>query len=692
MIKPPIALKKPKDLEIHQHKRTDPYYWMKLSDEQKNALEVDQQTYDVLQYLKAENAYTDQVMEDTKAFQEKLFNEITGRIKKDDSTVPYFKNGYWYYTRYEDTKEYPIYCRKAKTLDDREEILLDVNEQAVGHDYYHIGSLDISPDNKILAYFEDTVSRRVYTIRFKNLESGEILDDVIHNAAPGGAWANDHKTFFYTSKNTVSLLSEKIWRHQLGNLQDSDELVYKEEDPTYYIGIYRSKSGKYILIWNHSTLSSQFHVLPSNDPYGKFRPFTKRESKHEYRIYHYQDQFYIITNWKAKNFRLMKTPEDSNSKSSWVEIIPHRNDVLLEDLDIFQHFLVLTERENALTYLRVIQPASGEDHRILFDEPAYVVYTTSNFEFESEKLRFVYSSLTTPMSTYDYEMHTKRRELKKRQVVVGGHNPEEYTTERWFVPGRDNAKIPLTVVYHHKTILGKKTPILLYGYGSYGASMDPWFSSVRLSLLERGFVFAIAHIRGGQEMGRDWYEQGKLLSKENTFNDFVDCAQFLVKQEYTSSQHLYAMGGSAGGLLIGAAINQASQLFNGAIAAVPFVDVVTTMLDQTIPLTTNEYDEWGNPNEKEYYDYMLSYSPYDNVEHKNYPHLLVTTGYFDSQVQYWEPAKWVAKLRDMKSDDHLLLLHTNLEAGHGGASGRFRRYRETALEYAFLLGLEGIDQ
>lgn len=687
----PIAEKQDCVLTIHGDTRIDPYFWMRLSDEQKIAETPDAQTQKVVEYLEAENAYTEKVMSHTEALQEKLYEEMVGRIKQDDASVPYFKNGYWYYTRYEEGKEYPIYCRKKEDLDAPEEVLLDVNEMATGEAYYSATGLTVSPDNKILAFGEDRLSRRVYTIRFKNLETGEFLPDQLSNTTGGGAWANDNQTFFYTTKNEVSLLSEKIWRHKLGEKQAADELQYHETDPSFYLNVYRSKSGQYIIIGESSTLVSDYHILDADRPESGFRRFSPRESAHEYYIEHFEDKFYLLTNWDAPNFRLMETPENATTKENWKEVVPHREDVLLSSMEVFRNYLVLQERTNALTRLKVINQQNNEDHYIQFDEPAYVVYASTNPEFDTETLRFVYSSLTTPSSTYDYQMGTRERELKKQEEVVGGHDPADYVTERLFATARDGVKVPISLVYKKGFVKNGEAPLLLYAYGSYGSSTDPRFSSTNLSLLDRGFVYAIAHIRGGQEMGRQWYEDGKMFNKKNTFNDYVDCAKFLIDEQYTSPEHLYARGGSAGGLLMGAVVNQAPELFNGVVAAVPFVDVVSTMLDESIPLTTNEFDEWGNPKNKDAYEYMLSYSPYDQVEAKDYPNMLVTTGYFDSQVQYWEPAKWVAKLRDKKTDDHILMLKTNMEAGHGGASGRFRRYRERALEFAFFLSLEGRD-
>lgn len=686
----PVAAKKDSVIVTHGHERVDPYFWMRLTDEQKNAETPDEQTDEVLTFLSAENDYTDKVMAHTEPFQDKLYDEIVGRIKQTDESVPYFKNGYWYYTRYEEGKEYPIYCRKKGSLDTKELVMLDANARAEGHDYYSAAGLSVSPDNKILAFAEDLLSRRIYNYKFKNLETGEIYEDELTNLQPGGAWAKDNRTFFYTTKNEVSLLSEKIWRHKLGSSTEQDVLVYQEKDPSYYIGVYKSKSDDYIIIYNSSTLVSDYQILKSDNPTGNFEQFTPRGQKHEYSIEHYDDKFYIVTNRDAVNFKLMETSIDATEESNWTEVIGHREDVLLSGIDIFKDWMVLSERSNALTHLRVINQKSKDEHYLDFGEPAYVVYSSVNTDFNTDVLRFGYSSMTTPNSTIDYNMATKEKELKKQQEVVGGHEPSEYVTERLFAEVRDGVKVPISLVYKKGMRRGNDTPMVLYAYGSYGSTIDPWFSSVRLSLLDRGFIWAVAHIRGGQSMGRKWYDDGKMFNKKNTFNDYVDCAKYLIAEDYTSPDHLYGQGGSAGGLLMGAVVNQAPELFNGIIAAVPFVDVISTMLDETIPLTTNEFDEWGNPKNKDSYDYMLSYSPYDQVTEQDYPNMLVTTGLFDSQVQYWEPAKWVAKLRDKKTDDNILMMHTNMDAGHGGASGRFKRYKETALEYAFFLDLEGI--
>lgn len=691
-IKESVAEKIAKELVAHGDTRIDNYFWMRLSDEQKKASTPDEQTQKVLNYLNAENEYLDQVMGHTKVFQEQLFEEIKGRIKQNDESVPYFKNGYWYYTRYEQDQEYPIHCRKKESLDADEEIMLNVNEMAKCHEYYSIRGLSVSPDNKLLAYSEDTLSRRFYTIRFLNLETGEKFEDEIINTQGDPAWANDNKTVFYTSKNEVTLLSEKIKRHMLGDNESDDVVVYHEKDPSFYIGVHRSKSGKYLIINNRSTLVSDYHILNSNHPKEKFSRFTPREKDMLYSIDHFENKFYINTNWDAKNFRLMETDENNTSKENWKELIAHRSDVLLEGIELFDDFLVIEERKAGLTNLRIINQKTGKEHYLDFGEPAYTAYVSINPEFSSELLRFGYTSMTTPNSTFDYHMGTKEKVLKKQQEVVGGHDPEQYTTERLNALSRDGVEIPISIVYKKEFEKNGTKPLLLYGYGSYGSTIDPYFSSVRLSLLDRGFAFAIAHVRGGQLLGRQWYDEGKLLKKKNSFYDFIDCAKYLIDEQYTSKEHIYAQGGSAGGLLMGAVINFEPTLFNGIIAGVPFVDVISTMSDPTIPLTTNEYDEWGNPENKEYYEYIKTYSPYDNVEAKEYTNLLVTTGLFDSQVQYWEPAKWVAKLRELKTDENLLLLRTDMEVGHGGASGRFNRYKEAALEYAFLLDLEKITK
>ncbi|WP_221420217.1 S9 family peptidase [Fulvivirga sp. M361] len=677
---PPKAEKIDKELVAHGQTRMDPYYWLN-----------DREDANVISYLEAENAYTDTMMKHTEVFQTNLYNEIVGRIKQTDESVPYKSNGYWYYTRYEEGNEYPIHCRKKETLEAPEEVMLNVNEMAEGHEYYQVAGLNVSKDNKLLAFGVDTVSRRKYTIYVKNLETGEQLDLAISNTTGGSTWANDNETLFYTRKDAETLRSNQVFKHKLGSA-NLGELIFEEKDETFYTGIYKTKSDEFLVIWSGSTLTNDYRILNANTPDEEFKPFSPRERGLEYSIEHFEDKFYVVTNWEAQNFRLMETPDNETDKSNWKEVIAHRPDVYMEGIEVFKKYMVIEEREKGLTQLRIIDQKSKEEHYLDFGEEAYTAYISINPEFDTELLRYGYTSMTTPNSTYDYHMETKEKTLLKQQEVVGGYDASAYETKRLYAEARDGVQVPISLVYKKELKGNEARPTLLYGYGSYGATIDPTFSSVRLSLLDRGFVFAIAHIRGGQLLGRQWYEDGKMFKKKNTFNDFIDCAEHLIEQQYADSENLFAMGGSAGGLLMGAIVNQRPDLWKGIVAAVPFVDVMTTMLDESIPLTTGEYDEWGNPNELESYEYMLSYSPYDNVESKAYPNMLVTTGLHDSQVQYWEPAKWVARLRDMKTDDNRLLLETNMEAGHGGASGRFQRYKETALEYAFILDLAGVTE
>tara|TARA_B100000686_G_scaffold110963_1_gene118167 strand:- start:1872 stop:3956 length:2085 start_codon:yes stop_codon:yes gene_type:complete len=688
----PKATKKPYEMTEHGNTRIDNYYWMRLTDDQKSAKKYDNQTAEVVEYIEDENSYLESNLSHTKNFQNDLFEEIVGRIEKDDESVPYFDNGYFYYSRYESGKEYAIHCRKKGSLDGQEEILLDENILADGFDYFAIGGRRVSPDNKWLAYGVDTLSRRIYEIHFKNLETGEVLETTIPNSSYGVAWANDNKTVFYTSKNEITLLGEKIWRHKMGSKSSNDKLIYFEKDDTFYTGVYRSKSGKFIIIYHQSTLVSDYQILNADSPDGSFKKFTKRGTEHEYSIDHYNDKFYIITNWKAKNNRLMETPDKRTSMSNWKEVISHRDDVHLLGMEIFKNHLVLNERKNGLRGLRVIHQKSGKDEYLDFGEETYTASISVNEEFDTNILRYSYTSMVTPRSTYDYNMDSGTFDLMKEQKVVGGYDKSLYHSERIYAIGRDGNKVPISMVYKKDMKKDAQQNLLLYAYGSYGSTRDPSFSSTTLSLLDRGFIYAIAHVRGGQIYGRQSYDDGKMLNKKNTFYDFIDAAKYLVEKKYTDSQHLFAEGGSAGGLLIGAVVNMEPELWKGAIAAVPFVDVITTMLDASIPLTSGEWDEWGNPKEKKYYDYMLSYSPYDQITDRNYPNLLVTSGFFDSQVQYWEPLKYVAKLRDNWQGENKLYLHMNMDAGHGGKSGRFRRYREVALEYAFMFDLAGVKE
>ncbi len=682
-VKTPVAEKKPTELTIHGDTRIDDYYWM--NDFFKKGPDSDK----VVKHLEEENAYTDTMMSTTKLFQEALFKEMKGRIKEKDESVPVFKNGYFYYVRFEDGKQYYKYCRKKESLDAAEEILLDVDAMAEGFGYFSATGFNVSPDNKMMAYGVDTVSRRIYDIQIKNLETGEIFKDKIAGTTGSVAWTNDNKTFFYTQKNAVTLLTEKIMKHKLGANVSADVLVYHEKDPSNYIGVAKSKSEQFLFIASSATLSSEYRILDANDPDGFFKVFQPRLKDVLYEVEHWGDKFLITTNKDAINFRLMETVLANTGIDNWKEVIPHRKNVLLSGIEVFKDHWVLSERKNGLIQLRVMDKKSGKEHYLDFGEPAYQAGVSANPEFNSDVLRFNYTSLTTPSSVFDYKMDTKDKKLMKQQEVVGGYDAKQYVTERFNATAKDGTKVPISIVYKKGLKKDGKAPLLLYGYGSYGISMDASFSSNRLSLLDRGFVYAIAHIRGGQEMGRKWYEDGKLFKKKNTFTDFIDCAEFLIEQKFTSKEHLYAMGGSAGGLLMGAIVNMRPDLWKGIVSSVPFVDVVTTMLDASIPLTTNEYDEWGNPNNKEAYSYMKSYSPYDNVEKKNYPNMLVTTGLHDSQVQYFEPEKWVARLREYKTDNNVILLHTNMKAGHGGASGRFDYLKDIALQYAFLFALEG---
>ncbi|MDO6738766.1 S9 family peptidase [Wenyingzhuangia sp. 2_MG-2023] len=692
VIKAPIAEKIPMKLIKHKDVREDNYYWLRLSDTEKDAEIPSEKTQKVLTYLSEENAFYEEETKHTLTFQEDLFQEMKSRIKEDDSSVPYFKNGYYYITRYDLGKQYPVYTRKKESLDAEEEVLLDVNVLAEGYEYFDVGGLSVTGDNKMLVYSTDETGRRQYTLRFKNLETGEVLKDMVEFTTGSATWSNDNQTLFYNKKDHVTLRSDKVYRHVLGTSTGTDVLVYHEKDETYnvYVGITKSK--KYLMIGSYSTMQTEYQFLDANNPTGSFTLFQEREKDLEYSIMHYGDAFYILTNKDgATNFKLMKTPENATAKENWVDVIPHRDQVLLEDITIFKDFLVLEEREEGLSKIRIIRWDGSQDYYLPFSEETYAAYVYSNPEFDTEWLRYGYNSMTTPSSVIDFNMVSQEKNIKKEQEVLGGKfDKNNYTSQRIWVPARDGKKVALSIVHRKDIEVDENTPVLMYAYGSYGHTVDDSFSTTRLSLLDRGFVFALAHIRGSEYLGRAWYEDGKLLTKKNTFNDFVDCAKYLVNAKMTSPEHLYAMGGSAGGLLMGAVSNMNPELFNGIISAVPFVDVVTTMLDESIPLTTGEYDEWGNPNEKEYYDYIKSYSPYDNIEAKAYPNMLITTGLHDSQVQYWEPAKYIAKLRALKTDQNKLYLHTNMEAGHGGASGRFDALKEIAEEYTFILDLEGL--
>ncbi|RLE34745.1 MAG: oligopeptidase B [Acidobacteria bacterium] len=670
---PPVAVRIPHTLTAHGVERVDDYYWLKERDNP-----------EVIAYLEAENAFTASTLAHTEPLQKELFDEIVGRIKQDDQSVPYFENGYFYYDRFESGGEYPIYCRRMKTMDAAEEIILNINELSEGHEYFDVRGLKVSTDNTLLAFAEDSVGRRLYSLRFKNLDTGEIYPDLLPKVTGNVVWAGDNRTVFYTRQDPETLRSHRVFRHVLGTDGSDDVLVFEEEDETFSCSVQKTKSRRYVVIHSHSTLSDEAQYLDADNPTGSFTTFLPRTRGHEYSIDHFGDRFFIRTNSDAVNFRLMSAPVADTEQSRWEEVIPHSEDTFLETFEIFRDHLVVAQRQDGLVQLRVIPWSGNDGYLVEFDDAAYDAWIGVNPEFDTTTLRYDSSSLTTPHSVFDFDMVNRTRTLLKRDEVLGGFNPDDYVAQRLYATARDGVDVPISLVRRADSGDGP-LPLLLYAYGSYGYSMDPAFRSDRLSLLDRGYTFAIAHVRGGQEYGRRWYEDGKLLHKKNTFTDFIDCADFLVNHGLTTSDELFAMGGSAGGLLMGTIVNMRPDLFQGVVAQVPFVDVITTMLDPDIPLTTAEYDEWGNPNEKENFDYMMSYSPYDQVKAQDYPTMLVTAGLHDSQVQYWEPAKWVAKLRSLKTDDHVLLLHTNMDAGHGGASGRFKQYEETALTYAFLL-------
>ncbi len=671
----------PIKFEKHGHVRVDDYYWLR-----------ERENPEVIKYLNDENEYAVKEMAHTGKFEQRLFEEIKGRFKQTDMSVPYKRDDYYYYTRYEHAKEYPIYARKRGSLDQPEEIMLDGNAMAEGHEFFSIGGSAVSSGQDLLAYAIDTQGRRIHTAYLKNLVTGEMLPDVLSNVTENLVWANDNRTLFYAKQDETTLRQYQIYRHRVGTDPAEDQLVYQEDDETFVAYIFKTKSKKFLMIVSAHTVTQEYRYLEADQPSAEFKIFLPREREHEYHIDHFHDRFIIRTNHQAKNFRLMWTPMDKSAREQWQEIVPHRDDVYVGDFELFQDHLVLEERARGLTQIRVIPWSGDAGHYLEFAEPAYRVNLNVNLQFDTNTVRFEYTSMKTPLSIYDYDMTTRQRTLLKQEEVLGGFDPDNYVTERLYARALDGTDFPISLLYRKGTIRNGDNPLLLYGYGSYGVSIDAAFSSPRLSLVDRGFIYAIAHIRGGQEMGRRWYEDGKLLKKKNTFSDFIAAAEFLIREKFTLPEKLFAMGRSAGGLLMGAISNMRPDLFKGIVAEVPFVDVVTTMLDSSIPLTTGEYDEWGDPNQKNFYDYMLSYSPYDNVEKKAYPAMLITGGLHDSQVQYWEPAKWAARLRELKTDKNRLLLKTNMDAGHGGTSGRFRRHRETAFSYLFLLDLAGIGK
>jgi oligopeptidase B len=691
---PPVAATRPHEVTSEYGARTDPYYWLR-DDERTNP--------EVLAYLTAENAYREQCMAAAKPFENALYEEIVARLKQDDASVPYRQHGYWYQTRFEPGKEHPIFARRKDTLESPEEILLDANALAVGHDYYRIGALEVSPDSAWLAYCEDTVGRRQYTLRVRNLRTGENLDVAIADVESDLAWANDNRTLLYVEKDPETLLGLYVKKHVLGADPREDALAFEQTDKSFYTGVSKSKSERFIFIHMESTVSSEWRYAHADDPALTFKTFLPHERDHEYQLEHLGGAFIIRTNWQARNFRLMQVPIGKEAdRADWQDVVAHRDDTFIEDFDVFNGFLAVSVRTGGLAKISITpcapDPAApgavavqgGAEFFIASDEAAYTTSISVNLELDTELVRYAYSSLTTPTTVYDYNVRTREKTLLKRDPVLGSFDPANYRTEFLFARARDGARVPVSLVYREGVVRDGSAPLLQYAYGAYGLSTDPSFSSARLSLLDRGFIFAIAHVRGGQEMGRAWYDDGRKLHKMNSFTDFVDVTRHLVAGRYAAKDKVFAMGGSAGGLLVGAVANLSPGDYRGIVAQVPFVDVVTTMLDDSIPLTTNEYDEWGNPKERRDYDYMLSYSPYDNIRPQFYPAMFVTTGLWDSQVQYYEPAKWIAKLRALKTDQNLLLLHVDMEAGHGGKSGRFQRYREIAMEYAFVLDQVGI--
>ena len=673
----PKAEKINKIMTMHNHERIDEYYWLNERENPK-----------VIDYLNSENDYRNSYMEDYKGLENELFKEIKSRIKEDDSSVPYLDNGYYYYTRFEKGKQYPIYCRKKDNLKNDEEILIDVNKMSQGHEYFRIGGIDISPNNKIMAYSVDTISRRLYTVHFKNLETGKKNTHTISNTSGGVSWANDNTTLFYNQKNIKTLRTEKVMRHFF-NQNKKDEEVYFEKDDEFNLYSYKSKSEKYIIIVSGKTISDEIRFLNANEPHGDFKIFQKRVDGLEYSIDHLNDKWYVRTNINdSKNFKLMVCDEDKTSSDHWEEFIKHRKNVLLEGVEVFNDFFVITEREKGQRRFNVISNKNGESHYIDFEEEVFSAYSSVNSEIDSNIFRYGYSSMTTPNSTIEYDLNKKTKNILKETEILGGtFDKNNYESMLVLADARDGKKVPISLVFRKDMYKKGENPLLLYGYGSYGSTNSAGFSSVRLSLLDRGFVYAIAHIRGSQYLGREWYEEGKMFNKKNTFWDFIDSAKYLGENKIVDKNQIFAMGGSAGGLLMGAVANMEPEVFKGIVAAVPFVDVVTTMLDETIPLTTFEFDEWGDPKNEDSYFYMLSYSPYDQVEEKDYPAIFITTGYHDSQVQYFEPAKWIARLRDKRTNNEPLLMYCNMDAGHGGASGRFEAYKETAMEYAFLISL-----
>jgi oligopeptidase B len=680
---PPVAKKISKKLVIHNDVRIDNYYWMK-----------DKENPEVIDYINLENSYYQQQTKNSNIFRNSLFEEMKSRIKKDDSSVPYKYNGYWYFTKYKKGKDYPIYIRRKNNISSKDEILFDCNELSKDHSYFNLVGISISPNNSLVSYAVDTIGRRNYTIKVKDLNSKKNYDLNITNTTGNSTWANDNKSLYYTEKNKTTLRSQYIKKHILGTNKINDSLIYEEHDETFGVGIYKTKSNKYLVISSYSSLTTEYRILDANFPKKKFKLFQKRIKGVEYNISHHKDMFYIITNIdNAFNFKVMFTDENNTKNTNWKDFIAHRNNVLIESIDVFNKYIVLSERVNGLSMIKVFNIDDSKSYYIPFEGETYTAYTSTNIDFDTQILRYVYNSLTTPTTVVDFNLETKVKSIKKTQEILDDNfKKENYTSKRLWAKSRDGTSLPISIIHRNNISINSNTPLLLYAYGSYGSTIDPYFSSLRLSILDRGFVFAIAHVRGGEYFGRKWYNDGKLFNKNNTFFDFIDCSKFLINNNYTSSSHLYAMGGSAGGLLMGVIINDSPSLYKGIVAQVPFVDVITTMLDDKIPLTTGEYDEWGNPNTKSFYNYMKTYSPYDNIKSQIFPNILVTSGLYDSQVQYWEPTKWVAKIREYNLGKNKLFLKTNMNAGHSGVSGRFNSIKEVVDVYIFLLELEGISK
>jgi oligopeptidase B len=670
-------------MTLHGHTRTDEYFWLR---------DDTRQDPEVLAYLESENAYFDKVMEPVAAMQEAMYEEMTSRLDPDESSVPYLKNGYWYYSRFEPGSEYVIHARRKGSMDEQEEILLDENQRSEGHEFYRLTGIEVSDDHRYVAIAEDTTGRRINNIRILDTQSGEFLDELIGNASSSLAWSAEGQYLFYLNKHVETLLAYQLMRHKAGTDNAEDVMIYEETDNTFYTGVGRSRSGQYIMLSHENTDTSEVQLLAADDPLGKFKAFLPRETGHEYGIDHADGRFFIRTNWQAQNFRVMTVElEHSDDKSSWEEVIPHREDAMVRNIQAFDRWLVVGERKDGLRKVRVMAHDGSVDRYLDAGEEASVMWPSTNVNSDTNAIRYGFSSLVTPDQIWEVDLNSGGTQLLKADRVLGGFSGDNYRSGRMMLTARDGTSVPVSIAYHRDTQLDGSAPALIFAYGSYGSSTDPWFRGSVISLLDRGFIYVIAHVRGGQEMGRRWYEDGRQMNKKNTFTDFIDVTRGLQSKAIIDPARTYASGGSAGGLLMGAVINMAPELYHGVVAAVPFVDVITTMLDESIPLTTGEFKEWGNPRNKDAYDYMLSYSPYDQVSHQDYPNLMVTTGLHDSQVQYFEPAKWVARLRDRRTDSNKLIMHINMDAGHGGASGRYRRYRETAQEFAFLAGLAGIE-